>query len=89
MLYQIQQTNKFLIVLDDIWYVDAWKSLSAEFPLQGSGSKILLTTRVKEVTACVDPRGFIHEPRCLSFKESWELFVKIVSRRDQTCNITF
>ena len=88
MLYQIQQTNKCLIVLDDIWCVDAWKSLSAGFPLQDSGSKILLTTRVKEVAACVDPRGFVHEPRCLCFKESWELFVKIVSRKDQTGNIS-
>ncbi|XP_028077670.1 putative disease resistance protein At1g50180 [Camellia sinensis] len=77
LLYQVQQEKKCLVVLDDIWSLRAWECLSPAFP-QGNpmGSKIIVTTRNKEVVTSMDPSGFVHEPNCLSPDESWKLFEK-------------
>ncbi|KAL7209919.1 hypothetical protein ACSBR1_031479 [Camellia fascicularis] len=77
LLYQVQQEKKCLVVLDDIWSSHAWECLSPAFP-QGNpmGSKIIVTTRKKEVVTSMDPSGFVLEPKCLSPDESWKLFEK-------------
>ncbi|GMP55949.1 hypothetical protein CsSME_00020599 [Camellia sinensis var. sinensis] len=82
-LYRVQQEKKCLVVIDDIWSSCAWDSLRAAFPPGSMGSKILITTRNKEVAMHIDPACFLHEPKCLNEEESWELFQKkVFSRRD-------
>ncbi|KAM6578970.1 hypothetical protein CsatB_030807 [Cannabis sativa] len=75
-LYNLQKQKKCLVVLDDIWTTTTWDLLKHVFPTtQGdTHSKILLTTRNKDVALHADPHGFIHEPHLLNDKESWELF---------------
>ncbi|GKU97486.1 hypothetical protein SLEP1_g10629 [Rubroshorea leprosula] len=74
-LYKVQKEKKCLIVIDDIWSTEAWSTLSAAFPNEtASGSKILLTTRNKEVALISDREGLVHEPNCLNEEKSWELF---------------
>ncbi|KAI3459735.1 hypothetical protein Pfo_016398 [Paulownia fortunei] len=77
-LHDVQLKKKCLVVLDDIWSGQAWESLKPAFPntRTGEGSKILLTTRNKEVANFVNPSGFLYEPRFLSNEESWELLRK-------------
>ena len=72
------------MILDDIWSKEAWDLLSPGFPLgQESRSKILLTTRNREVALHIDPGGFLHEPGCLNEGQSWELFQnKAFQRQD-------
>ncbi|KAK9287387.1 hypothetical protein L1049_015805 [Liquidambar formosana] len=48
-LYQVLQEKKCLVILDDIWRSDTWDSLSPAFPTAEVGSKMLFTTRNKEV----------------------------------------
>ncbi|XP_021818125.1 putative disease resistance protein At1g50180 [Prunus avium] len=76
-IYLLQQKSRCLVVLDDIWSIEAWESLKAAFPLYGeeTESRILLTTRNKEVA--LHSNGFIHQPHPLNNDESWELFEKI------------
>ncbi|KAL7161344.1 hypothetical protein ACSBR2_041908 [Camellia fascicularis] len=82
-LYEVQQSKKCLVVLDDIWSIDAWKSLKPAFPNENTGSKILLTTRNKALPSQIDPCHILHEPQCLSDKESWDLLQKkSLLRRD-------
>ncbi|CAL5441616.1 unnamed protein product [Camellia sinensis] len=82
-LYEVQQSKKCLVVLDDIWSIDAWKSLKPAFPNGNTGSKILLTTRNKALPSQIDPFHILHEPRCLNDKESWDLLQKkSLLRRD-------
>ncbi|KAL3506189.1 hypothetical protein ACH5RR_031571 [Cinchona calisaya] len=73
-LHRVQRENKCLIVLDDIWNVNDWGVLVSAFPLVEGGSKILLTTRTKQVAEVI---GFPYELRCLNDGESWELLRKI------------
>ncbi|KAH0710704.1 hypothetical protein KY284_012131 [Solanum tuberosum] len=76
-LYNVQQRKRCLIVLDDIWSINFWNSVKHAFPKgKGSRSKILLTTRKKDVCTHIDPTCFLFEPRCLDAEESWKLLHK-------------
>ncbi|XP_019158203.1 PREDICTED: putative late blight resistance protein homolog R1B-14 [Ipomoea nil] len=63
--------RRYLIVLDDIWSVEAWEELNRVFPSCDNGSRIVLTSREESV---VSDAKYIC---CLPFftiDESWELF---------------
>ena len=82
-LNQVQKEKRCLVILDDIWSKEAWGLLSPGFPLgQESRSKILLTTRNREVALRIDPSGFPHEPGFLNEEQSWELFQKKAFHRN-------
>ncbi|KAF4359123.1 hypothetical protein F8388_005232, partial [Cannabis sativa] len=73
-LYNLQKQRKCLVLLDDIWDTLTWDCLKAAFPQDENDSKILITTRNKNVALHADQNGVIHEPHCLDEDESWELF---------------
>ncbi|XP_071907767.1 putative disease resistance protein At1g50180 [Coffea arabica] len=73
-LFQIQQNKKYLIVLDDIWSTDAWECIKHAFSIRKTGSKILVTSRNRNVVLHIGPDGFHHQLRLLSYTESWQLF---------------
>ncbi|CAL5377062.1 unnamed protein product [Camellia sinensis] len=76
-LHQVQSEKKCLVILDDIWKDADWDSLSPGFPNSTEvGSKILLTTRNKNVAKHVDQQRVLYKLRHLIAKKSWELFVK-------------
>ncbi|KAF4359215.1 hypothetical protein F8388_005324 [Cannabis sativa] len=78
-LHDFQIKWKCLVVLDDIWTTTTWDLLKDAFPTtQGDTlhSKILLTTRKRNVALHVDQHGFLHKPQFLNDKESLELFQK-------------
>ncbi|KAF3631988.1 dolichyl-diphosphooligosaccharide--protein glycosyltransferase subunit DAD1 [Capsicum annuum] len=68
--------KRYLIVLDDVWDTATWDDLTRPFPEVEKGSRIILTTRQKEVAfhgKCnTDPLNL----RLLSPEESWELLEK-------------
>nr|POF21785.1 putative disease resistance protein [Quercus suber] len=76
-LRQVQCEKKCLVILDDIWNIEAWNSLQEPFLVRGTGSKILLTSRNKQLCLHVDPRSFLCELQCLNEERSWELLDKI------------
>ncbi|KAL0388240.1 UNVERIFIED_CONTAM: putative disease resistance protein [Sesamum radiatum] len=78
-VHKIQLDRKCLIVLDEIWSPDAWdQTLHIAFP---SASKILITTRVREVAAAIGAKKrYIHRLRYLTQHESYQLFSERVRR---------
>lgn len=69
--------KKCLIVLDDIWSVDDWKGLSAIFPFGQMASKIILTTRIREIAETMaGNKSFFHQMCSLTEEESWKLFAR-------------
>ncbi|KAL5539797.1 hypothetical protein UlMin_044291 [Ulmus minor] len=74
-LHQELEEKKCLVVLDDVWTIEAWDILKAAF---SENTKILITTRIKDVAehAKKERRGFVCEPRHLSDEESRELLEK-------------
>ncbi|KAL5566472.1 hypothetical protein UlMin_029636 [Ulmus minor] len=77
-LHQVLQQKKCLVVLDDVWTIEAWDILKAAF---SENTKILITTRIKDVAehAKKERRGFVCEPQTLTDEESWELLEKKAS----------
>ncbi|KAL6290038.1 hypothetical protein ACE6H2_007548 [Prunus campanulata] len=76
-LYVVQKERRCLVVIDDIWTIETWNSLKAGFPYKEKWSRILLTTRNKEVASRADRNGFLYQPQPLNDDESWELLEKI------------
>ncbi|KAI9112991.1 hypothetical protein K1719_016105 [Acacia pycnantha] len=83
-LYKVQQVKQCLIILDDIWTNDAWDLLRAAFPSENSRSKIVFTSRRKDVASYVDTHGLLHELGCLNEAESWDLFQRKAFPRRHT-----
>ncbi|KAK2987400.1 hypothetical protein RJ640_020597 [Escallonia rubra] len=82
-LYQFQKARRCLVILDDVWHAEAVESLSPAFPNSTGGSKILLTTRNKEVALHMRGERVLHELRFLTEAESLELFRKKAFARNE------
>ncbi|KAM5588561.1 putative disease resistance protein [Rosa sericea] len=76
MLHMFLKDGRYLVVLDDIWKKEVWDGLKAAFPSGEMGSKVMVTTRFRDVAVYADPRSIPHEPRMLTEDESLELFLK-------------
>ena len=78
-----------MLILDDIWNIEDWEILCEAFSVKDTGSKILLTSRKKDVALRADPKGF-RELQFLNDEKSWALLQKIaISWREGTINIYF
>ncbi|XP_004308342.1 PREDICTED: putative disease resistance protein At1g50180-like [Fragaria vesca subsp. vesca] len=77
-LCNFQRDRKCLVVLDDIWALDAWNSFKGGISMnEETESRILLTTRNREVASLARGNNFLYESRALSADEGWNLFRKI------------
>ncbi|XP_015158512.1 putative late blight resistance protein homolog R1B-12 isoform X4 [Solanum tuberosum] len=77
--------KRYLIVLDNIWEVQAWDYIRQCFPDGDNGSRIMVTTRNEEVASYV--KGY-SDPYSLPFlkdEKSWELLQKKVFQRGNSC----
>ncbi|KAL3510390.1 hypothetical protein ACH5RR_029791 [Cinchona calisaya] len=74
------RSNSYLIVIDDVWTMDAWNDIKMAFPNTACGSRILLTSRNNEVAMHANPYSYPHCLRFLTDEESWELLCKKVFR---------
>ncbi|XP_057775433.1 putative late blight resistance protein homolog R1B-14 [Salvia miltiorrhiza] len=66
--------RRYLIILDDIWSVEAWDEVSRFFPDNGNGSRIVLTTRLLDVANNCGSSCF--SKNLLDDNESWKLLCK-------------
>nr|XP_027120708.1 putative late blight resistance protein homolog R1A-10 [Coffea arabica] len=78
------QENRYLIVMDDVWDVKAWKYLKDLLPDDANGSRILLTCRLFDVAWAIKRHSDPHPLRLLSDEESWMLLEKKVFN-DNNC----
>ena len=75
-LHDRLKEKRFLVVLDDIWRSDDWKCLANAFPEESDGSRLLLTSRNKDVALQADAQSVPYEVKLLSDAESWKLFCR-------------
>ncbi|XP_035541780.1 disease resistance protein RPP8-like isoform X2 [Juglans regia] len=78
LLSKFLEERRYIIVLDDIWKIEVWDDLKAAFPDPENGSRIVLTTRFKDIALHADPRSPPHELCLLSDEDSWKLLSKKV-----------
>ncbi|XP_044495447.1 putative disease resistance RPP13-like protein 3 [Mangifera indica] len=73
-VHESLQGRSYLVVIDDVWHKEAWASLKRAFPDNENGSRVIITTRIKDVAERSDERTYVHELRFLKPDESWQLF---------------
>ncbi|CAA3001370.1 late blight resistance homolog R1A-3 [Olea europaea subsp. europaea] len=79
MLYKSLKGMRYLIVMDDVWDTKPWDDLKRYFPDDRTGSRILFTSRNKEL-------GFndvVNELPFLSDAECWELLRRKVFQTER------
>lgn len=85
MLQRRLEDTCYLIVLDDIWATEAWDLIVRSFPDNGKSSRLLLTSRRKEIALHADTHTTPYELKLLSEGEGWELFLKKAFVKDREC----
>ncbi|WZZ37023.1 hypothetical protein YC2023_020424 [Brassica napus] len=75
-IVRVLETQKALIVIDDIWREGDWDLIKHVF-LPKKGWKVLLTSRNEEVGLHADRQCVNFKPECLTFEESSDLFQRI------------
>ncbi|XP_057800189.1 putative late blight resistance protein homolog R1A-10 [Salvia miltiorrhiza] len=76
-LYQHLMGRRFLIVVDDMWSIDAWDRIQRFFPENENYSRIIVTTRLSYLSSQLN-NNFSLQMEFLDEVRSWELFSKIV-----------
>jgi hypothetical protein len=74
-LLEYLEGKRYLVVMDDIWEIEVWNEVKYAFPDNSNGSRILITSRIKEVAlhSSLTPPYFL---QFLNKDESYELFLK-------------
>ncbi|GAB4850700.1 hypothetical protein Ancab_039914 [Ancistrocladus abbreviatus] len=83
-IHHLLSERRYLVVLDDMWATDAWDAICGALPRR-RGSKVIITTRNKELPPHADGNYRIHEPRLLTEEQRWDLLKKIAIDGKNTC----
>ncbi|XP_022857918.1 putative late blight resistance protein homolog R1A-3 [Olea europaea var. sylvestris] len=77
-LYKSLKRKRYLIVVDDIWSIEAWDEIKILFPNDNNGSRIIFTTRLINVANYANSFNTHHQMRLLNEEQSWNLFLEKV-----------
>lgn len=77
-MYTLTKIFRYLIVIDDIWSVSAWSSITCAFPENYHRSRIIVTTEAENLAkfCCVKPIDFIYVLKALADGDSKELMLR-------------
>jgi len=77
LIKNLLQRSRYLIVLDDVWHVKVWDSVKLALPNSNRGSRVMLTTRKKDIAlySCAE-LGKDFNLDFLPEEEAWYLFCK-------------
>lgn len=74
--------RRYLLIIDDLWEVNAWDDLRLCFPDARNGSRIILTTRLQKVADYAKHVILPHKLRRFDNEESWVLLqIKVFGKR--------
>ncbi|XP_057763714.1 putative late blight resistance protein homolog R1B-16 [Salvia miltiorrhiza] len=77
MLYKHLYGRRYLIIMDDMWSIDAWDRVRNYFPNNENGSRIVVTTRLSDLASTL-PNSDSLGMKLLDDDESWQLLSKTV-----------
>ncbi|XP_027099479.1 putative late blight resistance protein homolog R1A-3 [Coffea arabica] len=72
-LWKCLKGRRFLIVMDDIWDIGAWDSIKRSLPDDDNGSRVMFTSRIRNLVLQAKPNSSPCPLSPLSDEESWEL----------------
>ncbi|KAA8519401.1 hypothetical protein F0562_013657 [Nyssa sinensis] len=80
-LYKCLKERRYLVVMDDIWLIEAWNDIKKHFPNDNNGNRILFTSRMIDVAFQAKPDSPPHFLHFLTDDESWNLLQKKVFQK--------
>ncbi|KAL0354515.1 UNVERIFIED_CONTAM: putative late blight resistance proteinR1B-17 [Sesamum radiatum] len=84
MLYRSLCGRRYLIVMDDMWSIEAWDEIKLFFPSNNHESRIMITTRLSNLALKISgSRGLTMN--FLKENKSWDLFCKTVFGEESSC----
>ncbi|CAN6247783.1 unnamed protein product [Urochloa humidicola] len=78
-LHKFLQGKRYIIVVDDIWDKETWKTIKHALQDSNCGSRVILTTRNSDVSTKAND---VYKLKPLSHEKSKELFYKRMSSRN-------
>ncbi|KAF8394068.1 hypothetical protein HHK36_020272 [Tetracentron sinense] len=77
------QQKRYVVILDDIWTINAWEAIKYALPNSNCGSRIMVTTHSSDIASyCKEPYGHIYNLESLAHEDSWTLFCKKIFREN-------
>ncbi|XP_030520512.2 disease resistance protein RPM1-like [Rhodamnia argentea] len=70
------QQKRYVVVLDDVWNLQALEGIKSAMPNSSMFSRIIITTRMAEVATGSSNPSKVYTRMPLSLEESWSLFCK-------------
>ncbi|OEL17596.1 Disease resistance protein RPP13 [Dichanthelium oligosanthes] len=79
--------KRYLIVIDDLWSTQSWKTIKFALLENTCGSRIIVTTRIGTIAkTCSSPQhDFVYELRMLSEDDSKRLFFRRIFGSEDKC----
>ncbi|XP_019164493.1 PREDICTED: putative late blight resistance protein homolog R1B-17 isoform X2 [Ipomoea nil] len=74
--------QRYFIVMDDVWSSTAWDSVQRCFPDDNNGSRILLTSRLREVAEYASSGNSTINMPFLDANKSWNLFCNVLGQTE-------
>ncbi|CDP15705.1 unnamed protein product [Coffea canephora] len=81
-LKQVLLRTRYLLILDDLWDVEAWNLLENSLPNDVNGSRILFTSRFQDLSLQFKPCSKPYHLCQLTDEESWALLQKKLFDKD-------
>uniref|UniRef100_A0A0D9X7R7 NB-ARC domain-containing protein n=1 Tax=Leersia perrieri TaxID=77586 RepID=A0A0D9X7R7_9ORYZ len=78
MIKEYLRTNRYFIIIDDLWSKSAWQVIQCAFPYNNNASRIMTTTRIQDVAqyCCFTYEDYVYDIKPLSSDDSRKLFLK-------------
>ncbi|CAL4987997.1 unnamed protein product [Urochloa decumbens] len=86
---KLLEDKRYIIILDDIWDISAWKHIKCALVENNCSSRIITTSRIFDVAAscCSEVDGIIYRLKPLSEDDSKKLFYKRIFGSDNGCHL--
>ncbi|XBI23341.1 hypothetical protein VPH35_051913 [Triticum aestivum] len=76
--------KRYFVVIDDVDRLEVWQAIKREFPKEGHGSRIIVTTSMHSVAAECSWGSHVYTMQCLDKDESEKVFWESVGKENQT-----
>ncbi|XBJ03030.1 hypothetical protein VPH35_022276 [Triticum aestivum] len=82
------EDKRYLVIIDDLWDVSAWNIIKCAFPENNLGSRLIVTTRIKNVAeaCCSGHHEHILEMIPLNEQDSRKLFFGRIFGCEEACS---
>ncbi|KAF8017803.1 hypothetical protein BT93_H2873 [Corymbia citriodora subsp. variegata] len=76
MVKDFLQQKRYVIILDDVWKLEALEGIKNAMPNSSCSSRIVITTRIAHIAIGSSNQSKVHTRKPMSPEESWSLFCK-------------